>query len=262
MPKSFSIRAFARALPLLAIGVVSAQTPVVDCVVQNAQTGDLVAYFGYMSNVTPVTIPPGNSNAQFGGLLIGTIPTTFASAAEHILFGVRFHSPTAVSWTLNTKTATADSSMVASPACQLPVGKPITQFLAQQRCWDLGATNKCDPADDVDGDGYCTILDCTGPRGAQGSTGTAGGQGIQGPTGPAGAVPMFQTISSTPGTANATASCSTTQFLVTGGGSCNVPNQPGLGRAANSAASTGGNGWSVSCNAGQATAVAVCANKL
>ena len=263
MPRSFSIRAFARALPLLAIGVVSAQTPVVDCVVQNAKTGDLVAYFGYTSNANPpVTIPPGNSNAQLGGILIGTVPTTFASTAEHILFAVRFHSPTIVSWTLNTKTATVDSTMVASPACQLAVGQPITQFLAVQRCWDHGATNTCDPGDDVDGDGYCTILDCIGPRGAQGSTGTTGSQGIQGPTGPAGAVPMFQTFSSTPGTANATVSCSPTQFLVTGGGSCNVPNQPGLGRVANSAASTPGNGWSVSCNAGQATAVAVCANKL
>jgi len=269
MPRSFSIRAFALTLPLLAIGVVSAQTPVVDCVVQNAQTGDLVAYFGYTSNIPPVTIPPGNSNAQLGGALIGTVPTTFASTAEHILFAVRFQPPatvslppTSVSWTLNTKTATADSTMVASPACQLPVGQLITHFGAQRRCWDLGATNKSDPTDDVDGDGFCTILDCTGPRGAQGSTGTAGSQGMQGPPGPAGAVPMFQTFSSTPGTALATVSCSTTQFLVTGAGSCNVPNQPGLGRVASSAASPAGNGWSVSCNAGQATAVAVCANKL
>ena len=248
-------------LPLLAVGVLSAQTPVVDCVVQNAQTGDLVAYFGYKLNPTSVTIPLGNSNAQLGGMLIGAVPTTFAATAEHVLFAVRFHAPTTVSWTLNTNTATADSTMLASPACQLPVTQPSTPYVGPPRCWDLGATNKCDPADDVDGDGYCTILDCVGPPGAQGAGGTIGTQGIQGPVGPAGAPPVFQTISASPGRANATASCSTTQFLVTGGGSCSVPNQMGLGRVATSAASAAGNGWSVSCNAGQATAVAVCAAK-
>ena len=49
--------------------------------------------------------------------------------------------------------------------------------------------------------------------------------------------------------------------LVTGGGTCTVPNVPGVGRLASSAASSNGTGWSVSCNEGQATAVAVCATK-
>jgi hypothetical protein len=151
--------------------------------------------------------------------------------------------------------------MVTSPACQLPVGQQADPHSALPRCWDLGATGNCDTAADVDGDGYCTILDCTGPRGAQGTAGSTGARGNQGPAGPAGTVPVFQTVTSSPGTVNATASCATTQFLVTGGGSCDVPNQPGLGRVAASGASGGGNGWSVSCNAGQATAVAVCSAK-
>jgi hypothetical protein len=242
-------------------GAISAQVPVVDCVVQNSQTTELVAYFGYTSSVNPpVTIPMGNSNMQTGGILVGAVPTTFAGTAEHTLFAVRFFPPTTVSWTLNSTTAIADSTMATK--CQTPVGQPITTFVALPHCWDLHANNTCDLSDDVDHDGYCTILDCTGPQGPQGAAGPAGTAGNQGPSGPAGAVPIFQTVTATPGAARATATCAATQFLVTGGGACDVPNLPGMGRVASSAASDAGDGWSVSCNAGQATAVAVCAARL
>ena|SRR5579884_3413444 len=254
------IRRGAVLLSMLSGGALRAQIPVVDCVVQNTQTSELVAYFGYNSNANPpVTIPLGNSNAQMGGVLVGAIPTTFSSPMEHILFAVRFYAPTKVTWTLNTATATADSSMVS--ACQIPVGQQLTPAASQRRCWDTSANNTCDVAHDVDGDGYCTILDCIGPRGAQGSTGPPGNAGNQGAAGPAGTVPVFQVVTASPGTARATVSCATTQFLVTGGGTCDVPNLPGMGRVASSAASIAGNGWTVSCNTGQATAVAVCANK-
>jgi hypothetical protein len=247
-------------LAILTAGSVSAQVPAVDCVVQNQQTLELVAYFGYTGNAhPPVTIAPGGSNLLTGGFLVGSVPTTFGSPAEHILFAVKFFSPATVSWTLNGATATADASMVS--ACQVPVGKKITNYVAQQRCWDLLATNACDPSDDLDGDGYCTILDCRGPQGLPGVAGPPGSTGNQGPAGPTGAVPILQTVTSSPGAARAMASCSPTQFLVTGGGACDVPNLAGMGRLASSAAADNGNGWSVSCNAGQATAVAVCAAK-
>jgi len=247
-------------LAILTSGAVSAQVPVVDCVVQNPQTLELVAYFGYIGNAQPpVTIPPGGSNLLTGGFLLGSVPTTFGSPGEHILFAVKFFSPANVSWTLNAATATANASMVS--ACQLPVGKKIPRSLAGLRCWDLLGTNTCDPSDDRDGDGYCTILDCGGPQGLPGVTGLPGDTGNRGPAGPTGAVPILQTITSSPGAARATASCSSTQFLVTGGGACDVPNLAGMGRVASSVAADNGNGWSVSCNAGQATAVAVCAAK-
>ncbi len=51
------------ALGLLTCLCACAQTPVVDCVVQESDSGDLVAYFGYLSNTTPpVTIPLGPDN--------------------------------------------------------------------------------------------------------------------------------------------------------------------------------------------------------
>jgi hypothetical protein len=247
-------------LAILTAGAASAQVPVVDCVVQNPQTLELVAYFGYTGNAhPPVTIPDGGSNSLTGGFLLGSVPTTFGSPAEHILFAVKFSPTGNVRWILNGTPATADASMVS--ACQTPVGKKITNYVAQLRCWDLFASNTCDPSDDLDGDGYCTILDCRGPQGSLGAVGPQGNTGDQGPVGPTGAVPLLQTITSSPGAARATASCSSTQFLVTGGGSCDVPNLAGMGRLASSVAADDGNGWSVSCNAGQATAVAVCAAK-
>src|SRR5581483_2784817 len=117
----------------------------------------------------------------------------------------------------------------------------------------------CDPAEDLDGDGFCSLLDCAGPPGLTGSLGLAGLSGPPGPTGPAGPRPVINLVQVSSAGANATASCVQGQTLVSGGGSCAVPNLSGAGRLAASSVSAGGNGWSISCNAGQATAVAMCA---
>jgi hypothetical protein len=247
----------------IAAAAAYAQTPVVDCVVQNTSTGTYVAYFGYTGNTGgATTIPLGSLNftsSVGGSTQVGSVPTSFVNQKGHMFFGLTFGSSSqgsnlSASWNLNGLTATADSSQVSS--CQVPVGSSLPQT-AQQRCWDTNNNNICDPSEDVDGDGFCTILDCSGGPGPQGAIGSTGPQGPQGSTGAAGTAPTLQSITSNPGTANATATCGATQFLVTGGGACTVPNTPGAGRVASSTPS--GNGWSVSCNAGQATAVAVCA---
>jgi hypothetical protein len=235
-----------------------AQTPTVDCVVQNTQTGLYTAYFGYTgNNNSSSTIPIGALNyVDSTGMLRGSVPTSFTPNSQQMLFSVTFAAGVTPGWHLNGSTATASSS--AATSCQVAVGTQLPNT-AQTRCWDLQANQMCVASDDVDGDGFCTLLDCVGPAGPQGAQGPAGPQGNQGPAGPAGTVQVLHTVTSSPGAAKATASCGAGQFLVTGGGVCTVPNLAGAGRLASSAAS--GNAWTVSCNAGQATAVAVCAQQ-
>jgi hypothetical protein len=247
----------------LAIPAVSAQAqiPVLDCAVLNPRTGQITAFFGYKSNTNaPTAIPFGASNFVDRGTVTGTIPVTFPRPSEQVLFSVTFFSGQTVAWHLNGQAATASAQSVASPACQSAVGTTLPNYAAR-RCWDRRADNTCDIANDRDGDGYCTLLDCAGTPGSTGNQGLAGASGAKGLPGTPGTAPQFQTITSSPTAAIATASCGASQFLVTGGGSCTVPNLPGMGRVAASAASSDGNGWSVSCSAGQATAVAVCAQK-
>lgn len=74
---------------------------------------------------------------------------------------------------------------------------------------------------------------------------------------PPGFVPQFRTVTQ-PGVSNsAVASCDLQEFVITGGGSCIVPNQNTIqGRVATSLATA--NGWSITCSGGTATAFAVC----
>ena len=59
---------------------------------------------------------------------------------------------------------------------------------------------------------------------------------------------------------SATASCNLNEFVVTGGGTCTVPNVNTVqGRIASSVPSQ--NGWQVTCSGGTATAIAVCSLK-
>jgi hypothetical protein len=255
---TLTLRQKTAAFGLLAAVAIAAhaQTPVVDCVVLNTQTGMYTAYFGYTGTYSSsATIPAGTSNyVDSTAVLRGAVPTSFPPNSQHMLFSLTFTSTLTPGWHLNGATATASSA--AASSCQVPVATQLANT-ALTRCWDRNANQTCDPWEDVDGDGFCTILDCAGPAGQTGAMGPAGPQGSVGPTGPAGTVPVFQTVTVSPALANATASCGANQFLVTGGGVCTVPNLAGAGRVATSAPSS--NGWTVSCNAGQAVAVAVCA---
>jgi hypothetical protein len=239
----------------------SAQVPVVDCVGRNPD-GNLVAYFGYVNNpVRGINIPLGTDNNVSSGQIVGSIPSFFPNAAEHILFGVVIGQAGTTTWTLNARTATASASQIPSTPCQILVGQALPAGMLSV-CWNTfsdGTTNRCDAVEDVDGDGFCTILDCIGGPGQRGSTGAAGSPGPAGSAGPTGTPPVLQTVTVSPGQANATAACAANQILVSGGGSCEVPNLAGAGRVASSAVSSAVTGWTVSCNAGQATAVAVCA---
>lgn len=76
-------------------------------------------------------------------------------------------------------------------------------------------------------------------------------------TRPPGFSPQFRLASKVASTITATANCNTDEFVVTGGGACNVPNSNAvLGRIAASQPSA--NGWAVTCSGGSATAFAIC----
>src|SRR5205807_9297803 len=104
-----------------------------------------------------VTIPLGTTNSIDHGTIIGSIATTFPNTAEHILFGVKFYPSVTVTWTLNSKTATAGLSGVQSPPCQLAVGQSLP-LGAKDRCWNILSNGTgiqyCDQAEDIDGDGF------------------------------------------------------------------------------------------------------------
>jgi hypothetical protein len=72
-----------------------------------------------------------------------------------------------------------------------------------------------------------------------------------------GFTPQFRVVTNAAATIAATASCNVSEFVVTGGGSCTVPNSNTVqGRMASSQPAS--NGWTVTCSGGTATAVVVC----
>jgi hypothetical protein len=72
-----------------------------------------------------------------------------------------------------------------------------------------------------------------------------------------GFTPQFRLVSAAANSVNATAQCDAKEFVVTGGGTCSVPNN-NLLRGVLSSSQPSANGWSVKCGFGAATAIAVC----
>lgn len=72
-----------------------------------------------------------------------------------------------------------------------------------------------------------------------------------------GFTPQFRLVSAAANSVNATAQCDAREFVVAGGGACNVPNNSLL-RGVLSSSQPAANGWAVKCGLGAATAIAVC----
>jgi Putative Ig domain len=76
----------------------------------------------------------------------------------------------------------------------------------------------------------------------------------------AGFTPQFRLVSAAGNAINATAQCNANEFVIAGGGMCNVPNTNAVrGRLASSQPSA--DGWAVKCGFGAATAIAVCSSR-
>ena len=239
----------------------------------------LVAYWGYANKCSgPVTFPQGNSNFFFpGDPLIGQ-PTVFEPGIHYRVHVVQWQltpGQPSLTWLLGNNTATATQAI--QMYCQNPTGliwkgtwsatksyfandvvsyngsrwmakKPeyIPLFPSDLSGMNIGITP-------VEGD-YWTMLAGQGPQGIPGS------QGPPGPTGPSG-VASITTVTVPTTTVTATAACNTNQVLISGGGTCTVPNTNSISGRIASSGPAGNNNWTVTCSAGQATAVALCAAK-
>src|SRR5579883_2882855 len=111
----------------LGAAVLRAQTPVVDCVVQNSQTGMYTAYFGYTGNGSGVTIPPGPANSvDATAILRGTLPTSFIGSAQHMLFSLTFASGVTPAWHLNGPTRSPPRGPCPDARLPLAAASPPT----------------------------------------------------------------------------------------------------------------------------------------
>ncbi len=255
--------------------------PLLDCVTYNPATNELTGFFGYINvNNQTTSIPPGASNYFTPDPINRGQPTNYLPGIYHQVFTatVSLNASPQLSWTLlgDTVTGTNDPTKYCTAS-------------TATACWDTNANGVCDGAEDINGDAKCDARDCqgapgaTGPQGPPGINGTSGPQGPQGPQGPSGPAgspglagppgppgptgpagppgisPSVATVISSNATNTATATCATGQVLLNGGGTCAVPNTNSISGRIASSQPSGANGWTVTCSAGNATAVALCA---
>jgi hypothetical protein len=237
----------------LPAGTVTGVGPFLECVTYNPDANEVTAYWGYI-NTNAATVTIGISSSNFFDPPPGNRgqPLVFSPGTHHRVVSTTWslNSFTSLSWNLDgiKETASNDPNLY----CANP-GVP---------CWDANANGVCDASEDVNGDGKCDALDCLGRTGAAGLQGPQGQKGATGPAGPPGSPGLSPAIAivTVPSTsATATASCSTNQVLLNGGGTCAVPNTNSISGRLASSAPSGSNGWTITCTAGNATAVALCA---
>jgi hypothetical protein len=227
--------------------------PLLNCVTYNPAASSVTATFGYVDTNTvssslPIGIfnffdPPPSERNQLTNFQPGTANNQFQATWQ--LGDTSF-----ITWNLDGFSVTATNN----PANYCALG--------YSACWDTNGNGVCDPSEDINGDGVCNALDCQGRVGVTGPTGPAGAQGpagSQGPAGLPGISPAIVSVTVPSGAATATASCTTPQVLLNGGGMCAVPNTNTISGRLASSAPSGSNGWTVTCSTGNATAVALCA---
>jgi len=263
-------------------------TPFLSCVTVNPVTSAVTAYWGYESLETgDVQILIGQDN-QF-------VPPP-AAQGQVILFSPGYHEKAfrttvvglAVEWSFlgNAVFASATSTQCApttvQPTVQLPpgiVGVPYSQQLASigglsggtwsiiglvPNGFSLSSTGLLTAVPLQAGQTSITVQVTDGVTISQRTYGLLIGNGIlvddAVSTRASGFTPNFRVATNVGATISTTATCNQNEFVITGGGGCNVPNSNTvLGRIATSGPAS--NGWQVTCSGGTATAVAVCSLK-
>jgi hypothetical protein len=222
----------------------------------DAPYNEVTDFWGY-TNVTSgvVTIPFGSHSFFKPSPSFRGQPITFDPGTHHFVFSATFvvADTQTLTWTLNgiAETASNDPSRYCAGA--------------SVECWDTNGNSVCDLAsEDINGDGKCDALECQGRIGATGPKGDTGAQGQPGspcPPGVSGLSAAIRAVTVPATAATATASCNTNEAILNGGAMCTIPNSNSIGGRVASSAPSGSNGWTVTCSAGQATAVALCAAK-
>ena len=265
-------RWFALAVPLVRFA--SAQftpaiQPTLTCTRYHSDTNILDAYFGYASSYTTnVSIPVGTSNFFTPADPNRNQPGSFDPGIHDRVFFTSFQVTPAqqsLTWFLGSGSATAAATVLQScdPLRYLGAWNSTDSYSAydlvsyQGNLWTPTFPLNVLPIRNITPgtDGNWTLYYPVG-----GVPGPPGPAGPPGPSGPSG-VALITTVTVPTTTVTATASCNTTQVLISGGGTCTVPNTNSISGRIASSGPAGNNSWTVTCSAGQATAVALCAAK-
>lgn len=121
---------------------------------------------------------------------------SFTSLSMAVVGAVLLAAPTGASVTSDIcGDVDGSGNVVASDALRLlqfAVGQNVVLgcpgAVAHGLCWDASIDGICDAEEDLDGDGYCSALDCQGPEGPAGPAGETGAVGPVGPQGDRGEI--------------------------------------------------------------------------
>jgi hypothetical protein len=248
--------------------------PLLDCVNYNQAANEVTGYFGYASTSPTSTIITFGFQNFFDPLpTVRGQPITYNSGVFHFAFSATFSLDvsTSITWHLNGFTATASNDpTLYCPSPYVVPGPPGPQGQTGAQ----GPTGAVGPQGPAGVAGPQGLAGAPGPQGlsggpgpqglagaagAQGKTGPAGAQGPAGPAGPPGLLSSIRVVTVPGTTGTATASCKTVELLVSGGGSCSGGDDDDKGRLTSSLPAK--SSWTVVCDKGRATAVALCATK-
>ena len=262
-------------------------TPFLTCVDVNSATNTMTAYFGYESREQAIVqVLVGNDNRFVPSPANRGEPTLFLPGLFERAFRVTLDATQITQWVfLGLAVTVSRDSNPCQPAVNyssLPpasVNVPYSQQLVSAGSSPLvtwTATTGLPAGLGLSGAGVLggtplvagTYL--VGVRASDGTNsdtrtyqltvvGTLAINDIASTRAP-GFTPQFRLVTNVSAAIQATAQCGGNEFVLTGGGTCTVPNVNTVqGRVASSQPSS--NGWTVVCSGGTATAVAVCQTK-
>ena len=265
-------------------------TPFLTCVTQDPVAGTTTAYFGYESlEPSVVTIQIGNDSRFLPDPPNRNQPVNYSPGYYEKAFRVTFPATMAVFWSFNGFAIPANANSApcpvtanAPPPPALPpatVAMPYSQQLKSiggqlAVVWSVAGTLPSglglSPTGLLSGtpqsaaQTFLTFRASDGITASQHTYGLLIGDGVTIDdalsTRAPGFTPQFRVVTAIAATISATAACDVTEFAITGGGVCTIPNSNTvLGRIA--ASGPVSNGWQVTCSGGTATAVAVCSKQ-
>ena len=260
-------------------------TPFLTCVVPDPVTQTTTAYFGYESfEPAIVTIVIGGDNRFIPGAPGQGQPQLFFPGYFEKAFRVTFPTTETLLWGFNGFVIAATNTSLRCPSVTLPppalppgtvalsYSQPLAAIGGQGGLtWTatsplpsgliLAPGGLLSGTPQIAGQFAFTVQATDGITTTQRTYGMLIGNGVTisdaASTRAPGFTPQFRVVTAITATITARASCDVTEFVISGGGACSVPNSNTvLGRVAASAPAA--NGWQVTCSGGTATAVAVC----
>jgi len=262
-------------------------TSFLSCIVNDPVAGTITAYFGYESfEPAAVTIPFGSDNRFVPPPANRSQPSLFLPGYHEKSFRVTYpvgsllYIFNGAGITVNQHSPVCASTIALPPA--LPALPPATALVPYSQrltaigglsapSWSvignlpaglgLSAEGVLAGTPQIAGPTSLTVQATDGFTTSQQSYSLIVGNGVTisdaASTRAPGFTPQFRVVTNVASGITATASCDTTEFVITGGGGCTVPNSNTVqGRIATSGPAT--NGWTVTCSGGAANAAAIC----